>query len=429
MINIEYKISPIHRRKHYVTPTVIITLILVVLICYSPIYEIFRGLKGISLFCMLWMVCILIGLSVDINKQGAIWRKIKPQLIARRRELFFLFIWLFIITANTILDRGAGSGIYHFFAMCTITVFYLMGVYYSSKDNRIYRFISILIMVILGLIALSSLRTLIFQSGIARLVMKYSGEFYTARSKGVGEYGIYTAGAIIFPVLLAIALQSEKWLKLFLLFLCIIIAIAITFSTFTGPFFLLCLGIICFSILVINQGKRKKFKRIFIILILTFIILNVYSKYLVSFSQWQYSTTKISRLYTGISSKGLIDGDVTGRAIGSLYSIESWTEHPIFGVGPYTWSREQDRKYRFGGHSSWIDTLTEYGLFGFGFYIIFLYICSKRIYRSWKSNKYDLMEQGRWLSCLLFIFYGFLNPIIFKADISGLFYFFVLGKK
>jgi O-antigen ligase len=116
-----------------------------------------------------------------------------------------------------------------------------------------------------------------------------------------------------------------------------------------------------------------------------------------------------------------------GRGQLAQISWDTFSEHPLFGIGASTLQDNENLSRDVGGHASWVDQLAEYGIVGFGFYLLFLVLGIRRVWLEYRYGDNALVNGGRLVACALFVIAGFVDPVIFNIPLAPLFYFLALG--
>lgn len=347
----------------------------------------------------------------------------------RRFELLMLSGWLIVVLMNAVLGRGY-TGWQHMIAMVSLCMIVFIQITYSSLKPEVFRTILFWTMILLGINMARSLPVLLADPGIAKFIMLRDVDpvfQYQAYIAGVGDYDLYTASAITFPVFLAIAFSFSGIKRIMLMGFCICIGLAVVFSTFTGAVSIMVMGVIAFALLSYMKSQKKiliKTLRLgFVFLVILVLFYSLGDKEPVT-----NVTSKIVRLYKGITESGVVSGDETGRGELFMLSLETFLHNAFMGVGPCT-TRENPWLYTYvGGHSSWIDQLAEYGILGFGWFIVFALIVTFRVVRNFMRYKKNFIIRATFVSCVLYFIGGVVNPVLFVNSISVFFYLLVLGS-
>lgn len=106
-----------------------------------------------------------------------------------------------------------------------------------------------------------------------------------------------------------------------------------------------------------------------------------------------------------------VDGDLGNRFYRYFLSFKVFLKYPLFGIiGPFG-----NNKIAIGDHSGWFDFLASYGLFSSIPLFIVIFINFKKIISFFKKSNYFMMML---LIQILFIIYGFINPILTVFEIG-----------
>lgn len=120
----------------------------------------------------------------------------------------------------------------------------------------------------------------------------------------------------------------------------------------------------------------------------------------------KFIENKSTRLVTGMTSQGPEKGDETGRVTRLTKSFNTFREYPLFGCD----FRSKTLKEKIGDHSSLVDPLGMFGIFGYIPMILYQFILLLNGLRVWNAHRKELRgigELGAW------VFYGacsFWNP-------------------
>jgi hypothetical protein len=147
------------------------------------------------------------------------------------------------------------------------------------------------------------------------------------------------------------------------------------------------------------QGGRR-FMRLLVAVGIVALLLTLYSA-VSSIPQMEFLTSKVERLYKGVSKSGLEKGDDTRRGKMLAEEMRTFYENPILGYIPNVQGK------RGGGHSSFGDCLAFFGLFGSFLWCGILL----GIFRDSLRNTAD--ELGRkvlWIGWTVLFLGGLLNP-------------------
>jgi hypothetical protein len=257
---------------------------------------------------------------------------------------------------------------------------------------------------------------LIINPGVARLTM---GNPLAQKNAaiwapyGVGEYHVYTSLAICLGPLLVVALHLKnpwKWAGLLLLCLA---AAAVLFSTFTMAAAVLAFCF-CAALIVWANNRRGMLRILGILLVLVPIALLplLYSQ-AKNFKQTEFITSKLERLFKGISTAGLEKGDETNRGKMFMKEMQTFAKEPFLGL---TSGSLAMKSY---GHSSLTNSLVLFGVFGAALWCVALY----KVFRDCLRNTEEsIIRRAIWIGWLALLGCGILNPIWHSASaLSALF--------
>lgn len=246
---------------------------------------------------------------------------------------------------------------------------------------------------------------LIQHPGIARSTMGNINAFKNAviwALYGVGEYNVYTSLSICFGPLFFVSQKLKplwRWPAIILISLS---SAAVLVSTFTMASVALMLSF--FGTLLVWTKAGHGFLRIIrlVLVLLPFVFLPLLYTQAKNFSQTEFVVSKVERLYQGISKKGLAKGDETNRAKMFMNEMRTIANEPFLGYIPGVCGQ------RGHGHSSFANLLVLFGFFGAALWVVALL----NVFRDFLKNKRDFTDRyALWISLLIFILCGILNPI------------------
>ena len=374
-----------------------------------------------------WAVYSLWLMSIFFWKRGAL-NKTFIEMKRRKYEVILLLSWLMVVMLNAVLARGYTWDL-HLFSMLTMSMVIFMQLSYSAQHDGSDDVLLMAVIVFIGLEVLRSIPTLWSQPALARIVMGVAATpemIAEAGAASVGQYGYYAGLAIILPVIVTRAIVSSGSKAIMLWITAAAIAFAITIATFMGAILLMILGLAILSIFHIKYAKSKiktlaSYGALVAVFFVTFMAL------LGDMEQVSYIADKATKQFSGIKEYGIKEGDVTERSDVWEMSFNTILENPLFGVGPVTNRKNPFLSTLVGGHSSWLDQIAEYGILGFGFYILFIVLLIRRLIKSFMHEKnlsdLKICYLGQLVSCCLFILGGIYNPVVVITEVFVLFYF------
>jgi len=333
-------------------------------------------------------------------------------------------LWLAVIGMNLALERG-GTQSATFHLICTISTLMaaVLGTVVGIASPWVRHGLMATILIALGLQALVSLPTLYGEYGIARELMAYGRNalyfdqlYYALR--GVGDFHLYTGIAILTPVLLGTVLSSSLRLR-WILSACLVAVLgSILLSTFSAAVALAIFGM--FTLVGGIVSRRGFAGMIATYAVITGVIAAIFLTLggMGELKQIESVTAKLQRLFEGVTTHGVIEGDETTRGHLAAASFKTFLEEPAFGVGAVTMWGDHPLLYdKVGGHCSWLDQLAEYGLIGFGPFLIFL----TQLFRSTIGGWFRHRTIWKASVCVMigsFVIQGFVNPAIFVDSVA-----------
>jgi O-antigen ligase len=385
--------------------------------------------SGYNILKMVFGSLFLWGLFMLLKKQTSM-NKVLFMLERRKVENLALLCWLLLVFLSALGGRGL-AGAFQADIMMFMVLFMIMSWAYSTMRPELLNGLQVAIIVMLGAQAAISLPLLYATPQIARMVMEAKDNAVQASAvmSGVGEYSLYAALAISLPIMLAFALSLTGIKRILTFASSAAVLASILLSTFTGASSLAVTGLIMMAFALTAYSRERSVKKFFYVVFLVGLLSGAI--YFVSDTKQFGFVFQKASVITGDSLKeGVVEGDYSLRGYLALQSFLTFCDNPFFGIGPYTGAINSFvlTGGHFGGHSSWIDGLAEYGLFGFGLYLLFLGAIFVQLYREFKSNRRDLFAQARLISFILFIIGGTINPVIYNKQIIFLFYFFCLTR-
>lgn len=230
-----------------------------------------------------------------------------------------------------------------------------------------------------------------------------------AASRGIGNYEMYYAFAIAWPVVAQwVYFQENRLAKMVGWGALFCLAIAVLLSTYTGAILLLVIGIGAWNAILMTQtGGHLKLYLLTWVVILALIIGPVIFEALQQSDAIKYAMDKASSLFEGIINEGFIEGDSTTRGRMIAITFDSFWQNPFLGG----WG--SGSRFFTGLHSSLFDSLTIFGLVGTSLWLGFL------SYGWRKETPLSLANKGAGgtISWALCIIGGILNPTFYYSTI------------
>ncbi|MHB9024887.1 MAG: O-antigen ligase family protein [Armatimonadota bacterium] len=380
-----------------------------------------RGITTLWPLCLLWL--LLLWFDPTTN-----WPDVSVALRRQQFPLLMLVCWIAIILLNIFFGRGVHAQV-HLYSTVTTFLVLIMASYYALRQDGSYRILAIAIIIFLAFDAMRALPYMLQGTNLTRAIVNDPSLIYAAARLGLHGYDTYTGLAIILPCMLTWCFTARGIWRIVLLVACLSLIFAVILATYTAAFFILLGGLFLLAFFSFTAPRHRW---IFLGISLGVFLLGwfCWTMYLVKLEQVQFVVNKAGVIIAGVSSAGIEAGDQSGRGVRFMSSVRTFLEHPFVGIGPVT---TVDNPFLYvhggpvGGHASWADQLAEYGIFGFGFYLAFFLGSCMLVIRT-HLLKRSLTTMARVIACLLFVFTGFVDPVIFGGTtILVLFYFYVFG--
>jgi len=383
-----------------------------------------HGLKIVWVTFALWLIALFI-------EQKRSHPNLMVAIHQRMFELGMFACWCTVVILNTALGRGY-VGEYHLLLMGTQAAFIIVELYYSSATDGRYKILILALIITIGIEVVRSLPFLLSSTSISRQIatgLMENEQVSALAAFGIGSYSLYTGLGITSVVQFGLALSQRGWLRYLLLASAIGCAVGVILSMFLAASLIMLMGwLLLMGVYVWQHPSRLR--AMLTILLVASLLCITWSTQIVKTEQGMYLQEKYFEIIhhgTVSTSTAISNNDFDTRTEVYSISLNTIASFPVFGVGPSTGSRNPNYLKYVGGHSSWLDFLAEYGFFGFGFYLIyFAAVCYRVVRFSLRTNADPLFSAGRIIACLLFLFFGFINPIINQPVIIGLFYFSVV---
>lgn len=340
----------------------------------------------------------------------AIWSRVSPWAFS------FLSIWTVVVG---LYAYSSPSGIGWPVLNCAVSVWMgaFMGMCHASEVRETPRGILIWSIILVSLNAFYSLPTLYTEAGAARVAMAPDAlavkQHYAFL--GVGEYRLYTALAVLAPILLGVVIARFTKLTTVAFIGLIGILASIALSTFTGSVSVATIGIIT-SLGLYNFRHRGNW----IFVSVTSIGVLVCAISLVALKdlrQIDMVASKIQALFSGVTAAGVVQGDMTSRGYLATLSLNSFLENPFFGVGIATMTENNELYRLVGGHSSWLDQLAEFGLVGFSPFLAFWIVSSRNAVCRFRATG-NAVDAGLVGMVVGYTVCGLVNPVVFVDSVS-----------
>lgn len=228
------------------------------------------------------------------------------------------------------------------------------------NNTKTLRFFQIFLIIMLGLQAVFTIPVFISNVYLARKMYELTSGAWIH-----GHPGFYSIIVVLLPSIIVCAIKENVFLKLVLLVLAIAIGIMAVISSFGSPLGLIFAGVIIVGVLALITGYNiKGFLKLFFVFIFMGSFIFFGNKYISKSTLTKMSYNRVEKAFNDPKSGGY---SYQYRYIGSRYylgfkSIAPFISNPFFGAGGGTIHNNP----KLGGHSSLLDMLGAFGLFGGG---------------------------------------------------------------
>jgi hypothetical protein len=339
-------------------------------------------------------------------------------------NLFFYAIFVFVLPKILWTEMSSWYRIRHLIEPLIVIIASSVFFYLSRNIQKLDWFRLSKLGIIF--IAITSLSTLIaIQINPMAVRASYSGlqfeieGFQLLKRIGIATYGFMMALVMLIPMLIYL-LRHGKKNKKWILFLLILTYITVIRASILANL-LLAIVITLFASLGSTKSKRSIFSMFFVIFIILLIPENYWSDILIYVSEFFESGSLLNRKLVDFSiyiSGDHIYSSTTGAGLRvNRYSMlwEAFTAKPLTGDASYNSSFNIEMLE--GGHLYWMSRLALWGVLGFIFYVIFLFINFRFIWkRIPNESKYYFL-----LSIIAFCALGFMKSLNYSEPMLVLF--------
>lgn len=340
----------------------------------------------------------------------------------------WLLCWALVLMLNFGMGRGAAAG-KHLFSLLYLFGYFLCAMMYANDSRPVYKWLLVLVAVVLAVQAAYSIPYLLAHFRIARQMMHepMGPEKIVLASMGIGGYDTYLGAAIVLPLLWSFSLSRRNKLGLVVLSLCCLaILTSVVLSTFTAASVLaICGSGLLLGSFFLNEAGTRRAVELSVVGMLLVVASVQWAPMIVRSEQFSFVASKAERIIKGAVEAGIVAGDETGRASLAMASFRLWMENPIFGIGGYAGTF--DSPAGFGGHSSWVDTLAQYGLIGGVCLFGMLIALGARARRLSRIGGARLLKTGILLSWMLYLAAGLGNTVLFMPMLDFMLFFVLFG--
>jgi hypothetical protein len=298
---------------------------------------------------------------------------------------------------------------------------YIMGCFYGCQQTiRFWRILQILLAV-LGVQAACSLPYLIAGTWNPKAVMHgatiyggTAGSFFMldAALHGVGGYDLYMNTSVLVNIIAGFALYIRRnflyrsfWLLVWAFFV-----MANIVSTFTASALVAISG----SVMVLGWVivmRRLALSTAVILFLITGLVGGLMFDRIQSSGGYEYTVKKTSNIFESVAERGL-RADPSKRGDLLFVSLSDWLESPIVGHGAQGYLRTQASKASGGGHSTWLNTLVQYGLAGGVWFFLMVFSVGWQIWRAVKMRPGDLLAVVFMIAYINYLLFGIINNVM-----------------
>lgn len=321
------------------------------LVLITPVLGIY--LHAPAGFYAVLALATLVGLFEDRIRQGLQRTYLG---IARNKLLVLFAAWYAVGAVLNILVDGKGLADWRLMLTPITMVVGLLFGFIFITDDLSWRYFQIVLIIALGLQSILAIPQLYSNPGLTRTMWDQSsgsGMIY-------GDQSYFSLSVILLPLLIWRSFIEKGRLRILLVASCCLILVSALISSFGTPLGLIIIGLVVTFILAVFFMLRRM-GWLFAVLI----VLVGYYGYLLTSNNMLFSEsyTRIENFINDPTSGGYSGKDVDqSRWYLDQISITSFQSNPIFGMGGGS-----TRYSPFvGGHSSLLDNLGAYGLFGGG---------------------------------------------------------------
>jgi O-antigen ligase len=332
--------------------------------------------------------------------------RILKVLATRQVEIVLLFVFmLFALFACLFITPTAKA---FQFAMMPVSYFMIivMDAYYFLKDHRYKLTILFISCLFLGIQGAVSIPYVINASDtVSRMYTSgelEGSELVDAMKHGVGSANFYASIVGIFFIGMgSVGKLSNWWLRTILKGSLAAILLSLLSASYSLVFWMLGIGSL---ILLIRSGWKKiRFSHMIFFVALVAGVVIFYNTFLANSQVIEPIQRKINMIKEGnVREDGRIDL--------ATQSLNTFMEHPLFGIGVPEWGREKE----IGEHLPWIDFAAHYGIIGFFPLLLFVVMLLKRNYNFYFKSRNNTYASVCLVGFAVYIISNFVDPTIIE---------------
>lgn len=397
----------------------ILAWVLVVQMQFIPAYASRFHAKPVEWIVMaLWVLAIA---SEEMRSQSTL---VRDAVAARRFEIGALMGFGLVVYVNGVMGRGFGSFLYtRIFP--EFVFLYMFGLVHSARRDGSFGGLVYLTLLCLGLSAAMSIPMLTHQSNLVRYLASREQAQTDHYIYGVAPHAQYKNWAVMLPAMIAFVWTRVKWKRGLGALALGAMVHALLLSTFRAVFLMLgigglLLGFLRASLIALRGGSRRLGGAF--LTIGAVVALAALSPTVISTLGAGRTANATSFLVDSVEERGVLHGDVTGRASLAQTALKTIRENPFFGVGAMICT-EQGYQY-VSNHIQWVDSVAEFGVIGMIPMFAFLVMVLLRFARQAAETDTDeTMRAGLLTTAILFVVAGSINPLLIYWSTSWLFLF------
>lgn len=352
--------------------------------------------SGIHLLFFVWLISTLVSYG----------QKASSILLERKYIYFYVFL-CFYFTSMFVATDFATAFARTVAMMEMMAPIYMYDLYKIDKwGGRKYPFWVLVIVLIINMSLSFAMIEIMGDTGLRQTIQGDSENLFK------GAFSIVYSLAIIVPcVVYAIkhmyAIRLKKSRSLLLIVMMAVFGIYATILVFKAYFITALIVLIVGSLLAFIYGKRYWVLKsllvtgLFVLLFLSNFNAIVSTVDNISYGASKQITPKLYELRSFFLGDVHEAYDMSSRNNLAESSLNTFLQHPVFGVSYMAKDFSETSKIGIGNHSEWLDSLALYGFFSI-FLFLFLFYATRQ----------QIKGIGFALSFFLFFFIGINNPIL-----------------
>lgn len=394
----------------------IVYILLIASVVYHPL--VYHHLQRYIRFPL--VVLSLVTLAVTFFTNKSVRRYYTREVMNRKAELAFAFLWGMTIEVEILLGRSDNTVDYNLLSgYAWGMVMYIVGIYHGYSTRSIVMWSYITLIACAVTVALS-LQDIMNNPYVIRLNT-------TFLNNNEAEKVVISAGTWIHITTMSIA--SAVWIAMILHTRSILLSLSaaamlgilafamltVTLASVVMYLFLACLIILIYLLVF---PKQRYFLRICVFSIVFVLLAWILFRFSLSYEAFVDAWNKLERIFVGVLERGS-EGDETGRASILLnYTLSAIAKSPIIGNGTTS-----GNAFTAGGHAHFLDVIAWYGIIGaipfYGFMMCLYWRCAK----AWFKHKHELILFGILVCSFVYFVQGIVGGILLPYMTTLVYYF------